>query len=109
MAKRRKLTYKAKILLYIALALLLFIFAIGLIQSSYMVYFDATYRKTYVITTKLKLLGWMPAMMGLCLIPTMLDLLRRARRVYRNEQKRRRRLARAKRRRQLRERSGVSH
>jgi TRAP-type C4-dicarboxylate transport system permease small subunit len=108
MAKRRKLTYKAKILLYLAGALVLLIFAIGLIQSSYMVYFDSSYRKTYVITTKLKLLGWMPAVMGLCLLPMMFDFLRRARRVYRNEQKRRRRLARERRRRRLKQRSGIS-
>ncbi len=87
--RRRRLTYKAKILICVVGIILLTIFAIGLIQSSYMVYFDANYRKTYVITTKLRVLGWMPAMIGICLIPTIVYLVERIKRIRKAEIKRR--------------------
>jgi hypothetical protein len=87
--RRRKLTYKAKILICVVGIIILTIFVIGLIQSSYMVYFDANYRKTYVITTKLLALGWLPALIGICLIPTIIYLIKRIRRIRRAEKKRR--------------------
>lgn len=87
--RRRKLTYKAKILICVVGIIILTIFAIGLIQSSYMVYFDASYRKTYVITTKLLVLGWLPALIGICLIPTIVYLIQKIKRIRRAEKKRR--------------------
>lgn len=99
--KKRRLTTQAKILLLIILAILLIIFAFALIQSSYMVYFDPSYRKEYVITTKLKVLGWLPALMGVCLIPTIYNLFRKAYMTKKEAERKRRERARRRRQRRL--------
>lgn len=99
--KKRRLTTRAKITLLVIAAIVLIIFAFALIQSSYMVYFDASYRKEYVITTKLKALGWIPALMGVCLIPTIYTLLRRAYLIKKDAERKRRERARRRRRRRL--------
>lgn len=99
--KKRRLTTRAKIMLLMVAAIVLIIFAFALIQSSYTVYFDAHYQKEYVITTKLKALGWIPALMGVCLIPTIYNLLRKAYVIKKEAERKRRERARRRRQRRL--------